>query len=56
VLYEEFWSILRQNQRFNENLAANIQGKQGREMGKELSTVRHTEAIRRSHLEEENVL
>lgn len=25
-----------------------------REMGKELSTVRHTEAIRRSHLEVEN--
>ena len=25
-----------------------------REMGKELSTIRHTEAIRRSHLEAEN--
>jgi len=25
-----------------------------REMGKELSTIRHREAIRRSHLEEEN--
>jgi len=28
--YADFWSILRQSQRFNEHLVANIRGRQGR--------------------------